>query len=194
MINLLISALLLGCSEKADDEANSPEEAETVEEIQFREISEDGMSVESLDPVRYLGVWHEIASIPSGPQASCTGTSAEYGIIDDETISVKNTCYLYDLDGQLSVINGTATFNDDTYTRLTVDFGFGFGAPYLVTELDGSQDEEPYRFAAVSSFQTLWILSRTPQMDMDLYDEIVSRLESRGYPVEDLEMTLQPEE
>lgn len=192
MSNLLISALLLGCSEKENEEVNDQEEA--TDEVLFREISEDGMSVESLDPVRYLGVWYEIASIPSGPQASCTGTTAEYGVIDDETISVRNTCYLNDLDGQLSVINGTATFNDDTYTRLTVDFGFGFGAPYLVTELDGSDRDEPYQFAAVSSFQTLWILGRSPQMDMDLYDELVSRLASREYPVEDLEMTLQPEE
>ena len=129
MRKLLILALLLGCSEKDNTDLNDQEEAtEVPEEPQFREISEDGMSVESLEPVRYLGVWYEIASIPSGPQASCTATSAEYGIIDDETISVKNTCLLNDLDGQLSVINGTATFNDNTYTRLTVDFGFGFGA------------------------------------------------------------------
>ena len=73
------------------------------------------------------------------------------------------------------------------------DLGFGFGAPYLVTELDGSDGETPYQFAAVASAQTLWILSRTPTMDDELYEELVIRLEERGYLADKLEQTLQSE-
>ena len=189
------AALILGCTDKETEETpESTEETVEYAEPTFRPIADDGMSVESLDPVRYLGLWYEIATVPTGPQRNCTGTTAEYGIIDDETVSVRNRCYLYDLDGQQSLINGTATFIDNSYTRLSVDLGFGFGAPYLVTELDGSEGEEPYSFAAVVSGSTLWVLAREPQLDEDIYEEIVARLEERGYPVENLELTMQPAE
>ena len=186
-------ALITGCADNGNEDATQPvDESWAADELTFQPIAEDGISVEYLEPTRYLGLWYEIATVPSGPQRNCTGTTAEYGIIDDETVSVDNSCYLYDLDGQQSLISGSATFLDDSYTRLAVDLGFGFNAPYMVTELDGSEGEEPYQFAAVSSVRTLWILSRQPDMDEELYDELISRLGERGYPVEDLELTLQP--
>ena len=61
-----------------------------------------------------------------------------------------------------------------------------------MVELDGASGEEPYQFAAVYSVQFLWIRSRTPQMDPDVYDMIVECLEQRDYPLYKLEITLQP--
>lgn len=161
----------------------------------FLPAAEDGQSVAALDPERYLGVWYEIATTPGFVQQSCTGTTAEYGVVDDDTISVYNRCTLGSLDGPVNEIEGTADFTDDTYARLAVDFGFGFPAPYYVVELDGSEGDAPYSFAAVNSggFQ-VWILGRTPTMDRELYRELVDRLDARGLPAERLVRTVQPEE
>ena len=70
-----------------------------------------------------------------------------------------------------------------------MDFGFGFEAPYNIVELDGSTTDNPYEFAAVASVGTLWILSRTPTIDEDVLDELLNRLETRNFPVEDLQYT-----
>ena len=41
-------------------------------------------------------------------------------------------------------------------------FGFGFAAPYLVIEVDGSEGTEPYQFAAVAGGPTLDLGERYP--------------------------------
>lgn len=156
--------------------------------------ADDGQSVEAVEPERYLGVWYEIASTPSPQQASCAGTTAEYSLRDDGDVRVLNRCYLGDLDGTLNEIEGSASFVDDSYARLLVDFGFGFEAPYNIVELDGQDGSEPYSFAVVSSPGfALWVLSRTPQMDDELYATLVERALDRGLPAEGLIETLQPE-
>ena len=74
-----------------------------------------------------------------------------------------------------------------------VDFNLGFQAPYNIVELDGSNSDSPYEFAAVASFGTLWILSRTPDLSSDVASELLSRLEERDYPVDSLLWTEHPE-
>ena len=141
---------------------NSIETAEEfTEELMFVPISEDGISVEEVDPNRYLGLWYEIATTPSSQQRSCTGTTAEYSLIDDQTVGVLNRCYLGSLDGQLNAIQGVAYVQDETYARLMVDFDFGFTAPYNIITLDGNANGELYQFAVVSSYTNLWILSES---------------------------------
>jgi lipocalin len=39
----------------------------------------------------------------------------------------------------------------------------------------------------------LWILSRTPQIDVALYDEIIARLPAQGYDPNGLNKTEQPQ-
>lgn len=160
----------------------------------FADLATGGSTtVQSVEPTRYLGLWYEIASTPIAQQASCTGTTAEYTIKDDTSINVYNRCYLGSLDGEENTILGSARFIDDSYAKLLVDFGFGFEAPYNIVELDGQQVDEPYEFAAVASIGALWILSRTPEIEDELLSELLTRLESRDFPVEDLQYTEHPE-
>ena len=145
--------------------------------------SEDGRTVATVDPSRYVGLWYEIATTGSFQQSSCVATTATYTPIDDDTVEVYNRCLRGDFDGRVSEITGTATATDTTFSRLLVDFGFGFAAPYDIVELDGAEGTEPYAFAGVSSFEgaQLWILARTPTIDDTLYDALVARFVARGY-------------
>ncbi|HCH64604.1 MAG TPA: lipocalin, partial [Deltaproteobacteria bacterium] len=105
---------------------------------------------------------------------------------------VINRCYLDSLDGDFNEIEGSASFVDDTYARLLVDFGFGFEAPYNLVELDGRDGDAEYEFAVVSSPGfALWVLSRTPEMDPELYDLLVDRATDRGLPSDTLVATVQ---
>ena len=172
---------------------SAPESKDTAPvsvEPSFAPLATDGSTtVDFVEPTRYLGLWYEIASTPSSQQSSCSGTTAEYTLRDETSINVYNRCYLGSLDGQENTIRGSARFIDDSYAKLLVDFGFGFEAPYNVVELDGDTTDAPYEFAAVASIGTLWILSRTPTIDDDLLEELLNRLETRDFPVEDLQYT-----
>lgn len=147
--------------------------------------------VEFVDLNRYIGKWYEIAKYPNSFEAGCVGSTAEYGIRDDGRISVFNTCREGGLDGELRTIEGSARVVDETTNaKLGVSF-FIFEAPYWIIDLD----EENYQWAVVGepSRQFLWILSRTPQLDDDVYQGIVDRLPEKGYDPAGLVVTPQPQ-
>lgn len=147
--------------------------------------------VESVDLERYLGRCYEIASYPMFFQKGCTATTADYSLRDDGLIKVVNRCRKGSLDGKLKEAKGRAKVVDTTTNaKLKVSFFGPFWGPYWVIDLDPD-----YRWAVVGgpSRKYLWILSRTPQMDEALFDDIVGRLPAKGYDPTKLHRTLQPD-
>ena len=189
-----ILLVLLSCGQESAVPSVGDTASSADAEAVFVPYAEDGDSVEAVDPERYLGLWYEIATTPSQQQAYCSGTTAEYALIDEETIGVTNRCYIGDLDGNLNEIEATARPLDETFARLMVDFGFGFEAPYTVVDLVDPGDGSPYLYAAVNSIGTqYWILSRTPQIPEDVYATLLERIDERGGDSSELIPTEQPE-
>ena len=150
-------------------------------------------TVTELDVERYMGVWFEIARFPVFFQRGLVGVTAEYTLEPDGRIRVKNQGFKKTLEGKVSAIQGYATIPDqDDPAKLRVRFNpfpvRFFPADYWVVDLD-----EDYEYAVVSnpSRKVLWILSRTPSMELKVYDEIVARLAKRGFEVERLAKTPQ---
>jgi len=188
MMSILLS-LVLACSGDSKDDTAQQVDAQP----RFVPHASDGISVERVDPPRYLGLWYEIATTPSQQQSSCSGTMAEYSLVDEETIGVTNRCFAGGLEGRLNEIEATARALDDSYARLMVDFGFGFEAPYTVIELYEPPGDEPYTYAAVTTSDVqYWILSRTPQMPQEMYDTLLEKIEERGGDTSRLILTDQP--
>jgi apolipoprotein D and lipocalin family protein len=149
-------------------------------------------TVDSVDLDRYLGRWYEIASYPAWFQKNCTAVTADYALREDGLIEVVNSCRKGSLDGKLKQSKGRAKVVDETTNaRLKVSFFGPFWGPYWIIDLDPN-----YQWAVVGvpNRKYLWILSRAPQMDEPLYQEILSRLPERGYDWERLHRTLQPED
>ena len=167
------------------------EEEETPPAI-FAPLGEDDYRIDQIEAERYLGLWYEYAAIPSGMQARCTATTAEYTLIEEGVIGVHNECRIDSLDGNLSQIDGTATPVDDRLSHLKVQFFSSFSANYFVVELDGTEGTEPYDWAVVSTVNdaVLWVLSRSPNMDEERYEMIIDTLEQRDLPVDRLIKTL----
>jgi apolipoprotein D and lipocalin family protein len=148
-------------------------------------------TVPYLDLNRYLGKWYEIASFPQSFQKGCVATTAEYSLRRNGKIDVRNECRLDTLDGPAKVANGVARVVDrQTNAKLKVTFFWPFSGDYWVIDLDSD-----YRWAVVGdpSRDYLWILSRTPQLDEALYQDILTRLQTQqGYDISRLQKTLQP--
>jgi len=145
--------------------------------------------VEKVDLDRYSGRWYEIARYPNSFERGCVGVTADYTPRADGRIQVVNTCFESSLDGPSREIRGSARVADKTTNaKLKVTFFWPFEADYWIIDLD-----EDYQYAVVGepSRSFLWILSRTPQMDEDLYEDIVATLPSRSYDPERLELVPQ---
>lgn len=146
--------------------------------------------VDRVELDRYVGTWYEIASYPAWFQKDCTAVKAEYGIRDDGLISVVNSCRKGSLDGKLKQSTGRAKVVDrGTNAKLKVTFFWPFWGDYWIIDLD---PDYQWAVVGVPSRKYLWILSRTPSMDDQLYHEIVERLPAAGYDPARLQRTEQP--
>ncbi len=148
-------------------------------------------TVERVDIDRYLGTWFEIASYPAWFAKNCTGVTAEYSLRGDDRLQVVNRCYKGSLDGKLKEARGRAKVVDqDTNAKLKVSFFGPFWGDYWVIDLDSE-----YRWAVVGEPKRkyLWILSRTPTLDQETLEGILSRLPAMSYDPDRLQWTPQPE-
>lgn len=144
----------------------------------------DKTVVQDFEIERYLGKWYEIARFDHRFERDLVGVTAEYSWREDGKIKVLNTGYKETLNGKLSEAIGKAKIPDiNKAAKLKVSFFLFFYADYFVLELDNN-----YQWAVVgsSSDKYLWILSRTPQMDESLYNDLLNKLTTRGYDVEKL--------
>ena len=147
-------------------------------------------AVDEVDLERYLGTWYEIASFPQSFQKGCTATTATYSSRDDGRIDVLNRCRKDSLDGKVKTANGIARVVDEsTHAKLEVSFFRPFWGDYWIIDLG---DEYEYAVVGHPGRDYLWILSRTPQMNEQVYAEIIERLKAQHYQTERLERTLQP--
>ena len=139
---------------------------------------------------RYLGTWYEIASFPQSFQRGCTSTTANYSLREDGQIDVLNRCRKGALDGPEDVARGLARVVDRTTSaKLEVSFFRPFWGAYWIIDLGAN-----YEYAVVGhpSRDYLWILSRTPTIDPELYEAIVRRIAAQGYQTDRLVRTAQP--
>ncbi len=152
-------------------------------------------TVSYVDVQRYMGTWYEIAKYPVIFERGLVGVTAEYTLQDDGSVKVVNRGFQGSLDGPVSTAEGKATVADTaTNAKLVVQFGpfpLGlFGPNYWIVGLGAEYD---YAIVSDGCRNTLWILSRTPQMDADLYTAILVWLEGNGFDTGRLELMPQPE-
>ncbi|RXQ95791.1 lipocalin [Ancylomarina salipaludis] len=145
----------------------------------------DNTVVRELDINRYLGTWYEIARFDHRFERGLVGVTANYSMRDDGKIQVINSGYKNRLDGAFSEAIGKAKIPDpeNEPAKLKVSFFLFFYGDYFVLELD---DDYQWAIIGSSSDKYLWILSRTPQIDKDLYTALLENLKRRGYDISKL--------
>lgn len=173
-LNILIVSLALLCSCKGQEPVI------------------DNSVVKDLNIDRYLGKWYEIARFDHRFERGLVGVTAHYSMREDGKIKVVNSGYKGSLDGEKSEAIGKAKIpNSRIPSKLKVSFFWIFYGDYFVLELD-----ENYQWAIVGSKtdKYLWILSRNPQMDDQLYSKLLNKLQARGYDISKLIKVVQRNE
>ena len=152
-------------------------------------------TIAALDVPRYMGTWYEIAKFPNWFQKKCiANTKAVYTIKPDGNVQVLNSCKT--ASGETALAEGVAKqvgakdspklevrFAPEWLSFLPLVWG-----DYWVIDLDIQ-----YQVAAVSDSKReyLWILSRSPQLDMKTYEDLLLRLQQQQFDVHQLEKTAQ---
>ena len=150
----------------------------------YRDTNTAISSMAVFDPIRYSGRWYEVASFPTPFQAGCTNTQADYQVIDDGRLNIRNSCLR---NGALSVIEGSAEVVGPGRLEVRLD-GVPVRADYWVLWVD-----EGYRTAVVGtpSGRAGWVLNRDPTIPSDRLAAAEEVLRFNGYDVSELRPTTQ---
>ena len=150
----------------------------------YRDTDVQLTSMAVFDPVKYAGLWYEVASYEVPFQAGCTNTSVEYTFRDDGTLDVLNRCTRNGNDTQ---IEGAAWVVGPGRLKVKLD-GVPIAADYWVLWID-----EGYRTAVIGtpSGRAGWILNRDPEIPGDRLEAASEVLEFNGYDLGALNMTPQ---
>ena len=148
-------------------------------------------TVAEVDLEKYAGTWYEIASFPQRFQKGCHCTTATYTKSDKDYIIVENRCRKDSVNGKESYIKGKAFIDPGTgNAKLKVQFFWPFKGKYWIIDL---ADDYSYAVVGHPNRAYLWILSRTPKMDKNTYEEIVGRIKEKKFDISKLQKTVQVE-
>jgi len=145
-------------------------------------------TVSYVDLNKYAGKWYEIASFPQRFQKGCYCTTAEYTWSEKGYVIVENRCNKDSVTGKQSSIKGKAfVVKKSGNAKLKVQFFWPFKGKYWIIDL-----ADDYTYAVVShpNKKYLWILSRTSKMDETVYQQILSRLNEKGFDLSKLQQTI----
>lgn len=152
-------------------------------------MSQPLQTVPFVDLKKYTGKWYEIAAFPQRFQKGCHGTTAEYTLTDKGYVIVENRCNKNCIRGKQAYIKGKAFVVENSgNAKLKVQFFWPFKAKYWIIDL-----ADDYSYAAIGhpNRKYLWILSRTPQMDEALYQQIIERVKEKGFDISKIKITNQ---
>jgi len=140
-------------------------------------------TVKQVDLNKYAGKWYEIAAYPQWFEKGCSNTTATYtakdGYIEVFNSSIKKN-KINSIKGKAFVVKGSDN------TKLKVQFFFPFKGNYWIIDL-----ADDYSWAVVSDpkMKTLWILSRTPTIELPIYDKIIQNIIQKGFDLTKLKKT-----
>jgi len=135
--------------------------------------------VDNFDADRYLGTWYEIARLDHRFERGLSNVTATYSVRKDGGLVVKNRGYS-DAKEQWQEATGKAYFvRDKAVGHLKVSFFGPFYGSYAVFELD--KPDYQYAFVSGNTNKYLWMLSRTPQVSDELYEQFKARATDLGF-------------
>jgi apolipoprotein D and lipocalin family protein len=132
-----------------------------------------------VDLARYMGRWYEIARFDHWFERGLSQAQARYAMREDGGIDVVNTAYREE---KMKTSAGRGKLTNRS-GLLRVSFFWPFYADYRILWLD-----RDYRYALVGggTADYLWILSRTPTIDLSVRKTILDEAVRRGYDVRKL--------
>ena len=142
-------------------------------------IPENVKPVDNFRLESYLGTWYEIARLDHSFERGLTKVSANYSLRDDGGVRVINRGYSEKSKSWKEVEGKDYFVQRPDQGFLKVSFFGPFYGSYVVFELD----HEDYQYSLVCgpNKSYLWILSRTPEMEIELKEMLMEKARLMGF-------------
>lgn len=150
-----------------------------------KELSTESIpAIKNFDLNRYLGMWYEVARLPHSFEEGLDRVTATYTLRDDGKIEVLNKGFNTSK-GEWKEAKGKAYIPDTSAgALLSVSFFWIFYADYKVIALDTTNYS--YTMVTSSSKKYLWILSRSPQLENLVYDNLIRQASEWGFNIAEI--------
>ena len=143
-------------------------------------------TVKDINISKYLGKWYEIARLPNSFEKGLSCITATYTQRPDGKIGVVNSGYSAEK-GKFQTANGKAKIPDSADPgRLKVSFFWIFYGDYYIIHVDSNYQ---YALVGTPSRKYLWILSRTPDIDKEIMDNLIETAKNYDFNTEKLIIT-----
>jgi len=139
-------------------------------------------TVERVDLKRFAGTWYSLYSIPTMFDKGSRETTTHYTLDKDGYYNVVTTCK--EDEGKIHTVKSKIfPDKDSSEGEMKAQFIWPIKVDYWVIDL-----APDYSWVVVGhpDYRFLFIMSRKPEMDKKLHDEIVAKCKAMGYPVDKL--------
>ncbi|MDP8314006.1 MAG: lipocalin family protein [Candidatus Celaenobacter antarcticus] len=138
-------------------------------------------TVEYVDIECFMGDWYVIAIIPNFIEKNAVNGIESYTRLDNKKIQIDYTFRKNHADGKLKHLKPKAwIYNTKTNSEWRVQFIWPIKVPYLIIDLAKNYS---YTVIGEPSRKFVWIMSRKPTIDDDVYQNILLKLNQIGYDV-----------
>jgi len=140
-------------------------------------------TVDRVDLKRFAGTWYCLYSIPTMFDKGSREMITHYTWDKDGYYDVVTTCKkdespeLHTFTSKIFQVKGTNN------SRMKAQFIWPIKVDYWVIDL---ADDYSYTVVGHPDHKFLYIMARKPEMDKALYEQIVAKCKSMGYPVDQL--------
>lgn len=136
-------------------------------------------TVDYVDMERFSGDWYVIALIPTPFEEEAVHGVENYSVDEKGIIRVEYTFRKKTTDGKIKTMYQKGWIeNTRTNAEWRVRPVWPLKLPYFILELGNEYD---YTVIGTDNFDYLWIMDRAPIMDSALLENIIRRMEERGY-------------
>src|SRR5512133_1798464 len=147
-------------------------------------IPEQVKPVDNFKLNRYLGKWYEIARLDHSFERGLTRVTAEYALREDGGRKVTNRGYLAKENRWKEAVGNAYFVQEPSTGYLKVSFFVPFYGSYVIIDLD--KDNSQYSLVCGPDRSYLWILSRTPTMQTEVKNRLITKAAALGFDTSNL--------
>lgn len=141
-------------------------------------------AIDEVNTERFMGAWYVIAHIPPFFTKTAFNSVEQYRLNEDGTIDVLFTFYEGGFDGELKTMTPTGFPDEgDADGVWGMRFIWPFKSDYRIAYLDEDYTET---IIGRNKRDYVWIMTRTPIIPEERYNELVQRVADMGYQTSDL--------
>jgi len=138
-------------------------------------------TVDYVDLERFMGDWYVIAIIPNFIEKNAVNGIESYSTLNKDGVKIDYIFRVKTPDGKLKHLQPKAWIhNRETNAEWRVQFLWPLKAAYLIIDL---AEDYSYTVIGEPSRKFVWIMAREPELEDELYDSILGRLDQQGYDI-----------